>query len=109
MDLHCTTCGEPWDAYHLRHDVIYETSLSHTEAKNWTQSSPSVRLLPRYREKFREIGFEFGNSVLNVVRCPACPKGARPDPDKATLKAGIVEILGDDEDAIIDAMEDCGV
>jgi hypothetical protein len=34
---------------------------------------------------------------------------AQPDPDKAALKAGIVELLGDDEDAIIDAMEDCGV
>jgi hypothetical protein len=31
------------------------------------------------------------------------------DPDKAALKAGIVEILGDDEDAMVDAMEDCGV
>ena len=27
----------------------------------------------------------------------------------AALKAGIVEILGDDEDAMVDAMEDCGV
>jgi hypothetical protein len=43
------------------------------------------------------------------MRCPACPKDAKPDPDKAALKAGIVEILGDDEDAIVDAMEDCGV
>ena len=28
MDVHCSTCGEPWDVYHLRHDAIYETGLS---------------------------------------------------------------------------------
>jgi len=109
MDVHCTTCGEPWDAYHLRYDAIFETDLSHAEAKAWTQLSPNVKLLDRYREKFKAIGFEFGGSVLNVMRCPACPKDAKPDPDKAALKAGIVELLGDDEDAIVDAMEDCGV
>ena len=109
MDVHCTSCGEPWDAYHLRHDAIFETSLNHAEAKAWTQLSPNMRLLPRYREKFRAIGFEFGNSILNVLRCPACPTGAKADPDKAALKAGIVELLGEDEDAIADAMEDCGL
>jgi hypothetical protein len=39
----------------------------------------------------------------------ACPKHAKPDPDKAALKAGIVEILGDDEDGIAAAMEDFGL
>ena len=71
--------------------------------------SPKVKLLPRYREKLKAVGFEFGNSILNVMRCPACPKDATPDPDKAALKAGIVELLGDDEDGIVDAMEDCGL
>ena len=28
MDVHCTTCGEPWDVYHLWHDAIFETGLS---------------------------------------------------------------------------------
>ena len=109
MDVHCTTCGEPWDTYHLRHDAIFETSLCYTEAKAWTQLSPKVKLLPRYREKLKAVGFEFGNSILTVMRCPACPKDATPDPDKAALKAGIVELLGDDEDGIVDAMEDCGL
>ena len=71
--------------------------------------SPQLKLLGRYREKFKAVGFEFGGSIVNVLRCPACPKNARPDPDRAALKAGIVEILGDDEDAMVDAMEDCGV
>ena len=109
MDVHCTTCGEPWDVYHLRHDAIYETDLSHDEAKAWTQLSPPVKLLDRYREKFKEVGYEFGGSILNVMRCRACPKDAKPDPDKAALKAGIVDLLGVDEDGIAATMEDFGL
>jgi hypothetical protein len=109
MDVHCTTYGEPWDIYHLRHDAIYETDLSHAEAKAWTQLSPQVKLLDRYREKFKAVGYEFGGSILNVLRCPACPKDAKPDPDQAAMKAGIVELLGDDEDGIAATMEDFGL
>jgi hypothetical protein len=109
MDVHCTTCGEPWDVYHLRHDAIYETDLSHAEAKAWTVLSPQLKLLDRYREKFKAVGYEFGASVINVLRCPACPKDAKPDADKAALKAGIVELLGDDEDGIAATMEDFGL
>ena|GEM_PF-476199 len=109
LDVHCTTCGEPWDVYHLRHDAIYETDLSPAEAKTWTQLSPPLKLNDRYREKFKAAGYEFGGSILNVLRCPACPKDAKPDPDKAAMKAGIVELLGDDEDGIAATMEDFGL
>jgi hypothetical protein len=109
MDVHCTTCGEPWDVYHLRHDAIFETDLTQSEAEAWTELSPSLRLNKRYREKFRSAGYEFGASVLNVIRCPACPKDAKTDPDKAALKAGIEEILGDDEGGIAATFEDHGL
>jgi len=109
MDVHCTTCGEPWDVHHLRHDAIFETDLSHAEAKAWTELSPDVKLLDRYREKFKATGFKFGGSILHVMRCAACPQGATPDLDRAAMKAGIVEILGDDEDGIAAAMEDFGL
>jgi hypothetical protein len=109
MDVHCTTCGEPWDVYHLRHDAIFETDLTHEEAKAWTGLSPALRLNSRYREKFKAAGYEFGASIMNVLRCPGCPKGAVPDADKAALKAGIVEILGDDEDGIAATLEDFGL
>lgn len=109
MDVHCTTCGEPWDVYHLRHDAIHETDLDQAEAKAWSGLSPQLRLSQRYREKFKAAGYEFGNSIMNVLRCPACPKDAKIDPDKAALKAGIVEILGDDEDGIAATLEDFGL
>jgi hypothetical protein len=68
-----------------------------------------MKLSDRYREKFKAIGFEFGGSVLNVLRCPSCPKDAKPDPDRAALKAAIVEVMGDDEDGIAATMEDLGL
>jgi hypothetical protein len=109
MDVHCTTCGEPWDVYHLRHDAIFETDLTHAEAKAWTELSAQTRLNNRYREKFKAAGYEFGGSLMNVLRCPGCPKDSQPYPDKAALKAGIVEILGDDEDGIATTFSDQGL
>jgi hypothetical protein len=109
MDVHCTTCGEPWDVDHLRQDAIFKTDLSQAEARAWTELTPKLKLLERYREKFKATGFEFGGSILNVLLCPACPKDAKPDPDKAALKAGTVEILGEDEDGILATMQDCGL
>lgn len=109
MDVHCSSCGEPWDVYHLRHDAIFETDLDPAEAKAWSGLSGDKRLASRYREKFLAAGYEFGASVLDVLHCPACPKGAKPNPDKAALKAGLVEILGDDEDGIAATLEDFGL
>jgi hypothetical protein len=109
MDVHCSSCGEPWDVYHLRHDAIFETDLDPAEAEVWRGLSQKERLSSRYREKFKAAGYEFGGSILDVRHCPGCPKGAKPDPDKAALKAGLVEILGDDEDGIAATMEDFGL
>ena len=109
MDVHCSSCGEPWDVYHLRHEAIFETGLDPAEAKDWVELSPRLRLSRRYREKFKAAGWQFGASILDVMRCPCCPQDAKPDPDKAALKAGLVEILGDDEDAIAATLEDYGL
>ena len=109
MDVHCSSCGEPWDVYHLRHDAIFETDLDPAEAQVWCELSAKLRLSPRYREKFKAAEYQFGASILDVMHCPCCPKGAKPDPDKAAMKAGLVEILGDDEDAIAATMEDFGL
>ena len=106
MDVHCSTCGEPWDVYHLRHDAIFETALPHEEAAAWRELTPVLRLSPHNRRAFSAAGYEFGSSIMDVMRCPACPKGATPDPDKAALKAGLAEILGDDEDGLAATFED---
>jgi hypothetical protein len=44
MDVHCSTCGEPWDVYHLRHDAVFDTDLSEEEAQAWGSLSRKARL-----------------------------------------------------------------
>ena len=109
MDVHCSSCGEPWDVYHLRHDAIFETDIDPAEAEAWRSLPLKQRLSERYRKKLKPVGYEFGASVFDVIHCPACPKGAKPDPDKAALKAGLSEILGDDEDGIASTFDDLGL
>jgi hypothetical protein len=106
MDVHCSTCGEPWDIYHLWHDAIYDTDVSEEDASAW-QRLPRVERLPSlYREKIRAAGWEFGASVINVIHCPGCPAGAKPDPEKVEIKAAIEELFGGDEDGLAATFED---
>jgi hypothetical protein len=109
MDVHCTTCGEPWDVYHLRHDAICETDLSAEEAKAWAALPPEKRLSRLFRDRFLTAGYEFGGSMMILLRCPACPKGAKPDPEKQAIKAELAVLLGDDEDGLAATLEDLGL
>lgn len=81
MDVHCSTCSEPWDVYHLWHEAIFETGLRAEEAKAWSSLPRQEKLSLRYRKEFRVAGWEFGQTVVNVVRCPCCPKDAKPNLD----------------------------
>ena len=106
MDVHCSSCGEPWDAYHLSHDAVFETGLSQEEAEAWRHLPRNQKLTDRYRKAFRAAHWEFGQGVINVVRCPCCPKGATPNPDRVQTKAALEELLGDDEDGLAATFED---
>ncbi len=106
MDVHCSSCGEPWDVYHLSHDAVFETALSIDEAEAWRHLPHNQRLTDHYRKEFRAAGWDFGQGVMNVVRCPCCPKGATPNPDRVQTKAALEELLGDDEDGLAATFED---
>jgi len=109
MDVHCTTCGEPWDIYHLQHEAIHETDASPEEAKAWGRLPPKKRLSSLFRQKFQGAGYEFGASICVLLRCPACPKSAKPDPEKAAIKQELARLLGDDEDGLAATLEDFGL
>jgi hypothetical protein len=109
MDIHCTTCGEPWDTYHLQHDAIYETGLDPEQAKAWGKLPPQKRLSDHFRKEFAAAGYQFGSSIMVLLRCPCCPKEAKPDPEKAIIKAEIANLLGDDEDGLAATFEDFGL
>ena len=100
MDVHCTTCGEPWDTHHLMHDAIHDTRLLGEEILAWRELPSSERLNDRVRDQFMEAGWQFGRSLMNVIHCSACPAGAYPDLDKLHLKAELEEMLAGDEDGL---------
>lgn len=106
MDVHCTTCNEPWDTYHLWHDAIFETGLSPEKAEAWHHLPRAEKLSERFRAEFKAAGWEFGNSVINIIRCPCCPKDAKPNLDHLATKQALEELLGDDEDGLAATFED---
>ena len=109
MDVHCSTCGEPWDTYHLWHDAIWDTGLSEDEIREWEKLPQHEKLAPKWREEFKVAGYVFGQTVVNVVRCPACPKDAEPDTAKVEIKAAIECLLAGDEDGLAATFEDHGL
>ena len=106
MDVHCTTCGEPWDVYHLWHEAIFDTGLSLEDARAWRSLPRARKLSPRYRAEFRAAGWEFGHGVINVIRCPCCPDDAQPNTERLRIKAELEAYLGDDEDGLAAMFED---
>ena len=106
MNVHCSTCNEPWDVYHLWHEAIFETGLSEEAAQTWLTLPRSLKLTGFYRREFKAVGWEFGQSVVNVIRCPCCPKGAKPNLDRVATKGALEELLGDDEDGLAATFED---
>jgi hypothetical protein len=106
MDIHCSTCEEPWDVYHLWQDVIFETGLSLEEAEKWRSLPGTEKLSDRFREEFRSVGWEFGQTVVNVIHCPCCPKDAQPNKERIKTKAALELLMGSDEDGLAATFED---
>jgi hypothetical protein len=89
MDVHCCNCGEPWDQYHLRHELVGMTP-----------------------EELTADGWCFGTSRLVVLHCPCCPKDGSGVPDAEERKQAtqaIADLLGDDEDGLASTLEDFGL
>jgi hypothetical protein len=106
MDVHCTTCGEPWDVDHLWHDAIFDTTLSPEEAETWSRLPRAEKLSPRYRERFQSAGWTFGRTVLNVIHCPGCGNDAKPNPELLEAKSELEAMLEDDPDGLAATFED---
>jgi predicted RNA-binding Zn-ribbon protein involved in translation (DUF1610 family) len=103
MDINCPTCGEQWDAYHMRHDEPHEWGLSDLELKDILSTGRFNGPNDRIREAARAVGWEFAtNSVMSFTRCPSCAK-SRPLFDAQARKERttvLAELLDGDEDAM---------
>jgi hypothetical protein len=114
MDVYCATCREPWDQHHMRHDEQHELGLPDFMFEGWDGTfKPSSEGDAQLRREFAKRGWEFGSSVLVILRCPCCPKqGDMSEEEKvaarerAELQALMGELLGDDLDGLACELED---
>lgn len=106
MDVHCSSCEEPWDADYLRHEAIYDTGLSAEAARAWRKLPTEEKLSASLREQFAAAGWEFGSGILNVRHCPACPPDAHINQEKDEIKTVLEDLLGDDADGLAATFED---
>jgi hypothetical protein len=106
MDVHCTTCREPWDMYHLLHEAVFDTTLSQEAIETWQALPSAKKLRPPYRKAFRAAGWEFGGSLITVIRCPCCPEDAKPNTSLLEAKSEIEAMLQDDPDGLAATYED---
>lgn len=106
MDVHCSSCDEPWDIDHLKFEVIYDTDVGLEEARAWRKLPTAQKLDARLREKFNAAGWVFGASLLNVKHCPACPPDAQINEEHDALKSALEDMLGEDEDGLAAMYED---
>ena len=100
-DVYCTNCGEPWDWWFLRDELVYETSLDEDVIENW-----DMKLTDQIRADFKEIGWVFGENLAHIIRCESCPEGETKQTLRTQLQSVMVDLLGDDIDGIIAEMED---
>jgi hypothetical protein len=118
-DIFCPTCREPWDAYHLRHDEVWDTDLSRHAAKVYSEGGCQP-FTKEVREALERAGWKFpagATSVLAFIGCPCCKENIEengpPDPgkqaDKIAMREALCEILGDDQDGLQNELEDWGI
>ena len=106
MDMKCRRCGEPWDWWYLRDDVL-----------NSKIDGEKVDLFPLARKQGLTVD-DNGNGKFvftpgpYVKECPACPAESElteADRDREFLYSAMQEILGDDIDGFMAEIEDLGL
>jgi hypothetical protein len=100
--MYCKKCGEPWDTYHLRHEVWFDMDVSGTRALQEAYAYNSTgRISDFARRELRGAGWEFGDSVFAILHCPGCPEGTKAVPRACVETEDVLaEALGNDLDGL---------
>lgn len=105
MDIHCPSCGEPWDSYHMRYDEPHEWGEPDYRTNDFINGGSRFDGPDDPMRKAAEAsGWRFAsNSVLSLTACPSC-KGASILADAIERRARVAvaaEINGDDDDGLV--------
>jgi len=66
----CSTCNHHHDMQFINTSLIETTDLSFGDIKRWHSCNDKLSGLNRLALK--SAGWEFGNSISNIIRCPNC-------------------------------------
>lgn len=113
MDVKCATCQEPWEAYHLLHELpseIWDGDNTPTDLliKKFKQSSKSS-IPEQMREDLADQGWKFGKTIVCVLECCCCSDYDELDDQdlieiRKQLRLEAEELLGDDLDGLISTL-----
>lgn len=111
-DVYCATCREPWDTYHLIHDLIHEVEGDPAAARKWVAENKGMLPQGGVRESLALMGWEFGRTMVNVLKCPSCESkitATHPDVGVSLAREALEDILGPDVDGLTNALQDHGL
>lgn len=101
MDVYCASCGEPWDFYYLRHDLIEET-----EIHEGFKADFDGKLFPVLRKKLAKDKWEFGNLICDVRHCPSCKENDKPKLEIVEMRNALDMVMGDDLDGFVSELNE---
>ena len=112
MDVYCLRCNEPWESWFIQHDLwdeLYELGYTELDIENFRKEG----LTDRVRKEFKELGWEFGKSVLVIKRCCCCPDVLKETAEQQRRREGrmaladaAADLLEGDPDALQATLED---
>lgn len=97
MDMKCMRCGEPWDWWYIRDDILPDDEKFNLARKSGLD-------MP-------EVEFKFSAGPY-IEKCPACY--SKPDSEikadpNLEARSALRDILGDDIDGFLSTCEDFGL
>lgn len=106
-DVYCAGCGEPYDTYYLMHELPGEFDLRPVRYNDQTDDHrphvPSGPFETHYEHQDMKTvgpryGWEFGDSILAIRKCPACKTHEVPLPTarRGTLAGEAAHMFGGD-------------
>lgn len=108
VDIICPGCGEPWEAFHMRHDEPAEWGLRPDDLDRLLGSGSFDGESDPARKAAADAGWRFiGNSLYAFVTCPCCSKH-EIDQKAATMRekrvVAVADLAGEDHDFLLESL-----
>lgn len=105
MDMNCRKCGEPWDWFFIRDDVLGDEEDFQKMGKEGGVFDDGMGVKPGPQWQFSPGPY--------IIQCPACfgkvIHRSEEDKERQAIANAISDVLGDDIDGFMAEMEDFGI